>query len=72
MTIQDFMTPTEACHRWQIKPAALRWHLQNELKMEPYISKGWVKSFLKPTGERKEWIVSTWLMRELYGGEPEK
>jgi len=70
MNIKNYMTPTEACHRWGIKTTTLSWHLKKPDTMKVYIDKGWAKSFLKPGGTRKEWIVSVEMMVDLYGKEP--
>ena len=71
MSIDNYMTPTEACHRWNIKTTTLSWHLKNADKMAMYIEKGWAKSFLKPEGTRKEWIINIDMMVDLYGNEPQ-
>jgi hypothetical protein len=70
MEINKYMSPTEASDRWGKSLKTLAYHLQNEETMDAYISKGWAKYYLKPGGKRKEWIVSTMMMEDLYGEEP--
>ncbi|HDR3524000.1 TPA: DNA-binding protein [Bacillus pacificus] len=62
--INDYMTPSEAAYRFGINPDTLKSKLQpktsNVVKehLDSLLERGLIKYFIKPNGQRKEWIIS--------------
>lgn len=73
-TINDYMTRTEAAHRWGLSENTLKERLKtrNAHNLEPHIAKGRIKQFKVPGALRGEWIITRELMEIWYGPEPEK
>lgn len=69
--INNYMTVSEASHRWDISPNTLRSRLRSDRHddLNNFIDKGMIKYF-KPDGKvRGEWIISSSFMELLYGKE---
>lgn len=73
--IDNYMTPTEAADRWGVAQTTVRNKLRPsntpQDEIDEFISKGLIKYYQKPSGQRKEWIVSVEAM-ELWFGEIDK
>ncbi|GIO22413.1 helix-turn-helix domain-containing protein [Oceanobacillus sp. J11TS1] len=72
--IDNYMTPAEAAHRWGLSQDTVKSRLKPSLygdKNDDMISRGLIKSFAKPGGKRKEWIISVQAMEEWFGEKPQ-
>lgn len=61
MIIDDYMTPNEASYRWGVNQETVKNKLKpslNKDEIERMEKEGLIKSFVRPGGIRKEWIVS--------------
>lgn len=69
--INNYMTPAEAAHRWGLKQETVKSKLKPSLykNLDQMIEDGLIKSFQKPGGQRKEWIISVQAMEKWYGPE---
>ncbi|PFN11620.1 hypothetical protein [Bacillus cereus] len=61
--IDKYMTPSEAASRWDIPETTLKNKLQSTSttavdRLNEMIKQGYVKFYIKPGGQRKEWIIS--------------
>ncbi|WP_436866609.1 DNA-binding protein [Bacillus fungorum] len=61
--IDKYMTPSEAANCWGIPETTLKNKLQSTStatveRLNNMIEQGYVKFFVKPGGQRKEWIIS--------------
>lgn len=74
MTIDNYMTRTEAAYRWGINDNALKERLKtrNAHNLAPHIENGRIKQFKAPGAIRGEWIITKELMEIWYGPEPKK
>ncbi|MGI8305129.1 DNA-binding protein [Bacillus paranthracis] len=66
--IDKYMTPSEAAYRWGIPESTLKNKLQNtsivgSMRLNFMLEQGLIKFFVKPSGERKEWIISEEAMK---------
>lgn len=55
------MTPNEASYRWGVNQETLKNKLKpsvNKDEIERMESEGLIKSFVRPEGKRKEWIIT--------------
>lgn len=55
------MTPNEAAFRWGINQETVKNKLKpslNQKQISEMIDRGLIKSFVRPDGSRKEWIIS--------------
>lgn len=72
MNINNFMSPSEAAHRWGLSPDTVKSRLKPSLyekQIDEMINKGLIKCFQKPNGQRKEWILSVEAMEKWFGKE---
>lgn len=70
MTIDDYMTPNEASYRWGINQETVKNKLKpslNKKEIEGMEKEGLIKSFVRPNGKRKEWIISKEAMYQWFG-----
>lgn len=70
MKINNYMTPNEAAYRWGINQETVKNKLKpslNEDEMQSMEMEGLIKSFVRPEGKRKEWIISTQAMETWFG-----
>lgn len=69
MKINDYMTPNEAAYRWGKNQETLKNKLKNSLNAEEIKcmeKEGLIKSFIRPDGKRKDWIISTQAMEKWF------
>lgn len=74
MKIDNYMTPNEASYRWGINQETVKNKLKpsiNKEEIERMEKDGLIKSFVRPNGKRKEWILSKDAMYQWFG-EPKK
>lgn len=74
MKIDNYMTPNEASYRWGINQETVKSKLKpsiNKKEIERMEKDGLIKSFVRPNGKRKEWILSKDAMYQWFG-EPKK
>lgn len=74
MEINKYMTPNEAAYRWGINQETVKNKLKPSLnadEIDEFIRRGLIKSFVRPDGQRKEWIISKDAMG-IWFGEPKK
>lgn len=71
MSIDNYMTVSEASHRWDISQNTLRSRLRHDRHddLKKFIDKGMIKYFKPENKVRGEWIVSSKFMELLYGKE---
>lgn len=70
MEIDNYMTPNEAAYRWGINQETVKNKLKpslNKEEIEKMQSEGLIKSFVRPDGKRKEWIISVKAMEIWFG-----
>lgn len=74
MTINDFMTRSEAALRWGVNENTLKDRLKtrNTHLIEPLIAEGILKYHKAPNARYGEWILTKTLMERWYGPEPKK
>jgi hypothetical protein len=68
--IDDYMTPSEAAHRWGLPQETVKSRLKPALykkQIDEMLEEGLIKSFQKPDGQRKEWIISVKAMEKWFG-----
>lgn len=69
--INNYMTPSEAAHRWGISLETVKNKLKPSIagqeSIDQLIDKGLIKYFQKPGGKRKEWIISVQAMKYWFG-----
>lgn len=68
--INNYMTPSEAAHRWNVPQETVKNYLKpsKNKNIDQMIKDGLIKYFQKPDGTRKEWIISKEAM-EIWFGE---
>lgn len=71
MTINDYMTITEAAYRYNISRDTLKDRLamrtdSAKLEVQALIDDGYIKHFKAPDAKRGEWIVTTVAMEKLF------
>lgn len=69
------MTPNEASYRWSINHESFKNKLKpsvNKKEIEQMEKDGLIKSFVRPDGRRRDWIISTKAMEKWYGKENKK
>lgn len=70
MEIKNYMTPNEAAYRWGLNQETVKNKLKpslNKEEIEQMEKDGLIKSFVKPEGKRKEWIISKDAMEKWFG-----
>ena len=74
LLINNFMTIQEAADRWEISVHTLKNKLNSskvgEIKLSEWEKSGLIKSYVKPGGKNKLWIITTEFMEMHYGKEP--
>lgn len=72
MNIDNYMSPTEAAHRWGISKRTLenRFRASEAHLLEPHFAAGRIKRFRAPDAKQYTWIVTAELMTLWYGAEP--
>ncbi|MBN6205045.1 hypothetical protein JYK21_01160 [Ralstonia pickettii] len=68
--IDKYMTPNEAAYKWEKNQETVKNKLKpslNKKEIEEMESEGLIKSFVRPDGKRKEWIVSIAAMEKWFG-----
>ena len=65
--IDNYMTIAEAAHRWSKSEDAIKMRLRQSNDIDQMVEDGLLKSFLKPGGVRKSWIISVDAMEKWYG-----
>jgi len=68
--IDNYMTISEAAHRWGKNVETVKSRLKPSLhaeQIEKMKRKGLIKSFQKPDGQRKEWIITNEAMEMWFG-----
>lgn len=74
MKIDNYMTPNEASFRWGINQETVKNKLKPSLNKDEIAQMekdGLIKSFVRPEGKRREWIISKKAMYQWFG-EPKK
>jgi len=72
--IDNYMTPNEAAYRWGINQETVKNKLKPSLNKDEITQMekdGLIKSFVRPGGKRKEWIITEKAMFQWFG-EPKK
>ena len=75
MYIDKYMTPSEAAYRWGVNQETVKNKLKpslNKDEIEDFTKRGLIKSFMRPDGKRREWIVTTDAMEIWFGKKDEK
>lgn len=70
MKINNYMTPNEASYRWGINQETVKNKLKpslNKKEIEEMEREGLIKSFVRPEGKRREWIISVQAMERWFG-----
>lgn len=70
MKIDNYMTPNEAAYRWGKNQETVRNKLKHSLNAEEIThmeNEGLIKSFVRPDGKRKEWIITKEAMYKWFG-----
>ena len=70
MNIDNYMTPSEAAYRWGLNQETVKSKLKpsiNKKEIKQMEEKGLIKSFIKPNGKRREWIISKDAMYYWFG-----
>lgn len=73
MEIDNYMSPTEAAHRWNLPVKTVREKLNTKRRasaLEEEIKEGLLKGFIPPEGKSTTWIISVKAMEKWYGTEP--
>lgn len=73
--IDKYMTPAEAADRWGISQETVKSRLKPSLyakQIDEMIEDGLIKSYQKPDGKRKEWIITTDAMDKWFGKNNQK
>ena len=68
--IDRYMSPTEAAYRWGKNKETVKNKLKpslNKKEIEEMEKEGLIKSFSRPGGIRKEWIISVEAMERWFG-----
>lgn len=69
------MSPSEAAYRWGLSQDTVKSRLKPSLyekQINKMLDEGLIKSFQKPNGQRKEWIISFEAMEKWFGKENQK
>lgn len=72
MKINNYMTPSEAAHRWGINTETLKNKLKPSLNKNEIMQmkkEGLIKSFIEPGKRNRSWIISVKAMEKWYGKE---
>lgn len=72
-TINDFFSPSEAAHRWNIPMVALQEKMKPGRqgdKLQQWQDAGLLKYFVEPGKKRGVWILTREIMELWYGEEP--
>src|SRR5690625_3972403 len=72
MEIDNYMTPNEAAYRWGLNQETVKSKLKpsiNKEEIEQMEKEGLIKSFVRPDGKRKEWIISVKAMEKWFKKE---
>lgn len=75
MEINKYMTPNEAAYRWGINQETVKSKLKpsiNQDEIKEFTKRGLIKSFVRPDGKRREWIISTKAMETWFGKKDKK
>ena len=70
--IDNYMTPSEASFRWGKNQETVKSKLKHSLndeEIERMEKEGLIKSFVRPDGKRKEWIISKEAMKQWFKSE---
>ena len=70
MKINNYMTPNEASYRWGINQETVKNKLKpslNKEEIEQMEKEGLIKSFIRPDGKRREWIITVQAMERWFG-----
>lgn len=68
--IDKYMTPNEAAYKWGKNQETVKNKLKpslNKEEIEQMKKDGLIKSFVRPDGKRKEWIISIDAMEKWFG-----
>lgn len=68
--IDDYMSPNEAAYRWGINQETVKNKLKpslNETEITKMEEEGLIKSFVRPGGQRREWIITADAMKHWFG-----
>ena len=68
--IDKYMTPAEAAYRWGLNQETVKNKLKpslNKEEIEQMEKEGIIKSFVRPYGKRREWIISDEAMERWFG-----
>ena len=68
--IDNYMTTNEASYRWGINQETVKNKLKpslNKKEIEQMEKNGLIKSFVRPEGKRREWIISKQAMYQWFG-----
>jgi len=68
--INNYMTPNEASYRWGINQETVKNKLKpslNKEEIEQMEKEGLIKSFIRPDGKRREWIITVQAMERWFG-----
>lgn len=76
MEIDNYMSVSEAAHRWGIPTNTVKGRLKpsivGEDKINEMVDKGYIKYFEHPNSGRREWIISEDAMREWFPDKDKK
>lgn len=75
MTINDYMSPSEAAYRWGIPIVALQEKMKPARQGDKLIQwqkEGLLKYYVEPGKSRGVWILTREIMEMWYGPEPKK
>lgn len=68
--IENYMSPNEAAYRWGINQETVKNKLKpslNKKEIDEMEKKGLIKSFVRPGGKRREWIITSDAMKHWFG-----
>lgn len=68
--IENYMTPNEAAYKWGINQETVKNRLKpsiNKDEIKQMEKEGLIKSFVRPDGKRKEWIITSEAMKKWFG-----
>lgn len=71
MNIDDYMTVSEAAHRWGISKETVKNKLKPSIVkqevIDEMVDQGLIKYFQNPGSNRREWIISKKAMEKWFG-----